>query len=74
MTNENQNCKMKSENEEEFGMSQEDFIEQNTARLNVMQAKEKIGDVKKNFDSLKTEEKELEILKNGLFLVEVNYI
>ena len=41
---------------------QKAFIEQNTARLNVMQAKEKIGDVKKNFDSLKKEEKELEIL------------
>ena len=41
---------------------QKAFIEQNTARLNVMQAKEKIGDVKKNFDSLKTEEKELEIM------------
>ena len=35
------------------------FIRQNTARLNVMQAQEKKGDVQKGFDELKLEEEDL---------------
>lgn len=38
---------------------QEAFIRQNTARLNVMQAQEKKGDVQRGFDELKNEETEL---------------
>ena len=52
--------RLRVELEETKGTLQDKFIEQNTARLNVMQAQEKKSEASAGFDELKTEEKELD--------------
>ena len=52
--------RLRVELEETKGALQDKFIEQNTARLNVMQAQEKKSEALAGFDELKSEEKELE--------------
>ena len=52
--------RLRVELEETKGTLQDKFIEQNTARLNVMQAQEKKSEALAGFDELKAEEKELD--------------
>ena len=52
--------KMRVELEETKATLQDKFIEQNTARLNVMQAEERKNETEAGFGALKTEEKEIE--------------
>jgi len=52
--------RLRVELEETKGSLQDKFIEQNTARLNVIQAQEKKSEALAGFDELKTEEKELD--------------
>lgn len=52
--------RLRVELEETKGLLQDKFIEQNTARLNVMQAQEKKSEALAGFDELKAEEQELE--------------
>ncbi len=52
--------KMRLELEDIKGQIQRKFIEQNTARMNVMQAEEKKSETTEGFDELKTEEQDIE--------------
>ncbi|MBQ6886118.1 MAG: chromosome segregation protein SMC [Lachnospiraceae bacterium] len=52
--------KMRVELEETKATLQDKFIEQNTARLNVMQAEERKNEAEAGFGALKTEQKEIE--------------
>lgn len=52
--------RMRLELEEIKGQIQRKFIEQNTARMNVMQAEEKKNETAEGFDELKIEEKDIE--------------
>lgn len=52
--------KMRVELEETKGSLQDKFIEQNTARLNVMQAEERKNETEAGFGELKSEEQEIE--------------
>ncbi len=52
--------KMRLEIEDIKGQIQRKFIEQNTARMNVMQAEEKKSETAEGFGELKTEEQEIE--------------
>lgn len=52
--------KMRLEIEDIKGQIQRKFIEQNTARMNVMQAEEKKSETAEGFDELKTEERDIE--------------
>ncbi len=52
--------KMRVELEETKATLQDKFIEQNTARLNVMQAEERKNEAEAGFDELKAEEREIE--------------
>lgn len=51
--------KLRNDIEANKGLLQNAFIEQNTARLNVIQAKEKKGDAQKDFSLLREEEDQL---------------
>ena len=52
--------RMRLELEDIKGQIQRKFIEQNTARMNVMQAEEKKNETTEGFDELKTEEQDIE--------------
>ena len=52
--------KMRLELEDIKGQIQRKFIEQNTARMNVMQAEEKKSETAEGFDTLKNEEQDIE--------------
>lgn len=53
--------KMRLELEDIKGQLQRKFIEQNTARMNVMQARDKKSETEEGFGELKTEEQEIEL-------------
>lgn len=53
--------KLRLELEDVKGQLQRKFIEQNTARMNVMQARDKKSETEEGFGELKTEEQEIEL-------------